>query len=372
VNLPPLPQQSIITDFILTHKEAAIFACPGLGKTRATLDALKQMLPDGAVRGALIVAPLRVATLTWPDEIDKWGGLTYANLRTAEGIKSWDEGTSDIYLINYESLPQFVAKCLKGRKTLPVDMIVWDESSRVKNPSSKRIKTFLPYREKFKRHVGLTGTPQPNSCLDLWAQIRLLDGGKRLGPSFHAFRQRYATSDFLGYTWEINPGSEEAIREKIKDMTLVMRGEDWLDIPPVEYRDIEITLPPEIMKGYKRLQKDMLIEIEKKEVVALSAASLVQKLAQYASGASYYMDDTTRDVVHVHDYKIMALDALHKRIGYKPLLVFVQFRHEIDRILKALPKAQLFDGDRLDEWNAGNIPMWVVHPKSAAHGIQCQ
>lgn len=372
MNLPPLPQQSIITDFILAHKEAAIFACPGVGKTRAVIDAVKEMLPDGAIRGVLIIAPLRVALLTWPDELEKWGGLTYANLRTEEGMRAWTEGTADVYLLNYEMLPQFIAKGMKGRKTFPADMVCWDESSKTRSHNSKRIKAFLPYRDKFRRHVGLTGTPQPNSCLDLWGQIRLLDGGKRLGPSFHAFRQRYSTSDYLGFKWEINPGSEEAIQEKIKDMTLVMRGEDWLTIPPVTYEDIEVTLAPDVMRGYKKLQKEMLIEIEKKEVVALSAASLVQKLAQYASGASYHTTDETRGVVSIHDEKIHALAALHKKIGYAPLLVFTQFIHEQDRIMKAIPQAQIFDGNRLDEWNAGRIPLWLVHPKSAAFGLQMQ
>jgi hypothetical protein len=218
----------------------------------------------------------------------------------------------------------------------------------------------------------LTGTPQPNSCLDLFAQFKLLDGGTRLGTSFSNFQSRYATSDYMGYNWTVNPGSQEAIQALISDMTLVLRGEEYLDIPQVIYVDIDITLSPAELKAYKRFQRDMLATYDGKEVVALSAATLVQKLSQYASGATYYMDDQTRGVVPIHSHKVEALAALHKRLGYRPLLVLTQFQHEVDRILDSVPHAKAFDDKKLDEWNAGKIPMWVAHPKSMSHGLQMQ
>jgi len=386
VNLPPMPQQKIMTDFLIRNAEAAVFACPGLGKSRAVIDALKHLMADGQVRGATVVAPLRVTTLTWPGELEKWGGLTFASLRTEEGVDAWHNGSADVYLINYEMLatrevtrngvtkayPNFISKCLKKKKSVPGDLLVWDEITRMKSPANKAGKEFMPYRGLFKRHIGLTGTPQPNSCLDLFAQIKLLDGGKRLGTAFSNFRGKYATSDYMGYKWEINPGSQEAIQEAISDMTLVLRDTDYLNIPPVTYEDIDITLSPPELKAYKRFQRDMLAIHEGKEVVALSAATLVQKLSQYASGASYYMNDETRGVVPIHNHKIKALTALHERIGHRPLLVLTQFQHEVDRILDSVPHAKAFDDRKLDDWNAGKIPMWVAHPKSMSHGLQMQ
>jgi len=371
---PPLPQQEVMTNYTLEHEECGIFAHPGTGKTKAILDAITFLLSDLAIKGVLIVAPLRVATLTWPNEIELWAPhLSVANLRTPEGLKAWDEGAAEVFTINYDMLDKFVDRCLKKRKRIPVDMVVWDEISKAKSHTSKRIKAFLPYRKMFSRHVGLTGTPQPNSALDLFAQIRLLDGGVRLGTSYTNFRDRYATGDFMGWSYELNEGSEEAIRDKIKDMCLVIRREDWAGAVDITYEDIDIALPPAVMKDYKKMEKDFLVEIARKEVVALTAATLVQKLLQFTSGASYFIDDTgNRDVVKIHDAKTSALLKLHESLGRKPLLVFTQFKHEVPRIMEAMPWAQEFDENRMQEWNDGKIPLWICHPKSMAHGLSLQ
>ena len=374
MTLKPLPQQDIMTAYMLENPVAGIFADPGLGKTRATLDAIKALKAEGLVRGVLIVSPVRVTTLTWPDEVAKWGGLTAVNLRTPQGVQAWNDASADIYLINYEMLPKFVATCMKGRKRLPADMVVWDELSKARNPSSTRIRAFLPYRKKFTRHVGLTGTPAPNSDLDLFAPVRLLDGGLRLGPSYFAFRQRYAESDYQGYKWTLRPGASDQIRERIRDMTLVLRAEDWLNIPPVTVEDIDVALPDLVMKQYKQMQKEMLVEINSKEVTALTAAALVQKLAQFASGAVYSTDEDTdtRTVVPVHDVKVKALKELHQSIGRKPMLVYTQFTHETDRIVAEIPGAQKFDEKKVPDWNAGKIPMWVSNPKECGIGLSLQ
>ena len=370
-----LAQQSIIADFVISHPEAAIFADPGTGKTRSVIHAVEFLISDLDVTGVLIIAPLRVATLTWPGELEKWSHLTYADLRTPEGIRAWNEGTAQVFILNYEQIPTFAERCLKRRKKIPANMIIFDESSKTRNPSSVRMKALASFRHLFKRFVGLTGTPQPNSALDLFGQIKVLDGGKRLGTSYHSFRAKYAhTTDWLGYQWELLPGSEEMIREKIRDMTLVMRGEDWLDLPPVTFEDIDITLPPTVMANYKKLQKDLLIEIGKKEVVALTAASLVSKLSQFCSGQAYRDGEDGRETVPIHDEKLRALEALHKKIHHRPLLVFIQFISEGERIVQHLPQARMFDGTaaQLEEWNAGRIPMLVAHPKSAGFGLQLQ
>jgi hypothetical protein len=337
------------------------------------VEALKFWFSDCAIKGALIVAPKWVTCLTWPDEITKWGGLTFANLRTDEGMAAWNNGTADCYLINYDMLQQFTERGLKRRKKLPADVVVWDEISKAKSHESVRIKSFLPYRHLFKKHIGLSGTPQPNSCLDLWAQIRLLDGGRRLGDSFHRFRAKYAESDYMGYKWAILPGSDDMVRDKIRDMMLCLRSEDWMDIPPVTVEDIEVTIPPEALRKYRVMEKDFLTKIGDKEVAAQTAAALVQKLMQFGSGAVYHQDDQEeRGTAILHDSKVKALAKLHKSIGYKPLLVFNLFKHEVPRILKEIPYAEVFDGSRLDDWNAGKIKMWIAHPASMGHGIQCQ
>lgn len=376
-----------MVEFILAHQEAFLAVDPGLGKTLATLNAFKFLLSDADATGMLVVAPLRVTTLTWPDEIEKWKGLSYANLRTPEGIEAWHRKSADVYLCNYEMLatrtvtrkgkvttyPNIIAKCLKGKKDIAADIIVFDEITKMRSHQSKAAKEYLPHRHLFKRSIGLTGTPQPNSCLDLWGQIRVLDGGKRLGTSFTQFRNKYAEGDYMGYNWAILPGSEEMIQDRIKDMTLVLRSSDWMDIPPTEYEDIEVPLPPDMMKDYKRFQKDMLLQLGRKEVVALSASALVQKLAQYASGATYYLDgDQVRDVAFIHDEKIKALAKLHSSIHHRPLLVMTQFVHEAERVVEALPQATMFDDRKMGDWNAGKIPMWVAHPKSMSHGLQMQ
>jgi SNF2 family DNA or RNA helicase len=375
MKLPPLPQQVTMSEFMVNHAQAAIFAEPGLGKTRATLDAIDFLLKDCGTKGTLVIAPKRVASLTWPNEVRKWcPHLKVANLRTPEGAKAWERQSADIYVTNVEYLQQSCDKFLAKRKTIPADLLVLDELSKFKSHDSKRAKALFAHRSKFTRFIGLTGTPAPNSHLDLYNQIKMLDGGERLGKSFHAFRSRYASSDYCGFKWTINPGSREAIEAKIADITLVMLAKDWLKIPPVTVKDIDVVLPAEARKLYLKLEKDMLAEVQRKEVVALSAAALVTKLRQITGGAVYTTDETTlvRTHVDVHSAKIDALKTLHGSIQKRPLLVAIQYEHERERIKRALPYAQDFDEKRLDEWNAGKIPLWIAHPLAMAHGINAQ
>jgi len=364
-----------MSQFMNDHPVSAIFADPGLGKTRGTLDAITEQLNDCGTKGVLIIAPKRVSALTWPNEVAKWcPHLRVANLRTPEGAKAWEDKSADIYLSNVEYLQQTCAKFLDKRKKIPADFLVLDELTKFKSHDSKRAKALFAHHAKFSRFVGLTGTPIPNSHLDLYNQIKMLDGGARLGKSFHAFRSRYATSDYMGFKWDLVPGAKELIEEKISDITLTLRAKDWLKIPPVTVKEIDVALPPAARKLYQKLEKDMLAEVAKKEVVALSAASLLTKLRQITGGAVYTTDERTnvRTWVHVHDAKIDALKALHESIGKRPLLVSIQYDHERERIKAAMPWAQDFDERRLDEWNAGKIPLWIAHPLAMAHGINAQ
>lgn len=239
--------------------------------------------------------------------------------------------------------------------------------SLAKNPTSVRFNAIRPYLPMFKDgRIGLTGTPVPNNYLDLFAQIRLLDDGQRLGRSFSQYRQAYFTSDWSGYTWTINPGAKEIIDAKIADLCLVMLGDDYLDLPTCSTEDIQVTLPAEAKAAYKKLEKELLLELEKSDVVALNMATLSNKLLQLTGGSIYGEE---RVVNHIHTAKIDALLKLRKKHKKEPMLVLTSFKHESARILEAIPGAQKFDEKDLDKWKRGEIHTWVSDPRSLAFGI---
>jgi len=373
---PPLKQQAIMTSFMDVNPYAAIFASPGLGKTRAVIDTLRDKISDCANRGALIISPKRVSTLTWPSECKRWEpDFVVANLRTEAGMRMWNQGSAHIYHVNQEYTQQFIANCVTGRKKLPVDILVIDELTKFKNPSALRGKALHPHLNKFERRIGLTGTPTPNGYTDLYAQIRMLDGGERFGKAFHKFRKEYFASDYMGFVWTLKEGSKERIEDIIADISITLRAEDWMDIPPVTVEDIEITLPPDVMKEYLKLEKDMLLSYNGTEIVAPTAAALLTKLRQFSGGAVFVTDEDTeakRTVREVHGEKIEALRKLHIAIKRAPLLVATQYTHEVDRILAAFPNAKRFNEKDIDEWNNGKIEMWVANSSSISHGLNLQ
>jgi SNF2 family DNA or RNA helicase len=365
-----LPQQKIMRDYLLEHPVAGLFVDMGLGKTGATLSVIDHLLADGQTKGALVVAPLRVTLLTWPNEIRKWfPHLRIADLRTEKGQDAWRRGTANVYLINYEMLPWF-AEFVKKKTLFPVDIVVWDELSKAKSPSSKRIRAVRDLRAKFKRHWGLTGTLISNSYLDLFAPMRLLDGGERLGKNVTAYKERYFDSDYMGWKWSLKPWAKEAIHRKIADITLVLKAADYLDIPPTTVNDIEIELPDDIFADYKELEKESLLQLKTTEIVGVNAAALVGKLLQFTSGAVY---DEDRTVNVIHDLKLKALGDLWKSID-RPLLVATQYVHERDRLMAAFGYlgAEVFSGLNLDAWNIGSIKMLIADPRSIGHGINAQ
>ena len=381
----PLTHQDLATTHLKTTPEALLFAGMGLGKTAAVLSTCDWLFADGDMTGLLIVAPLRVAVLTWPDEVEKWDEFRYmkiSDLRTKQGKKDWDNGAAHIYTINYESLPRFINDRIKGRRAseLPVDSVLFDEIDSAKNPSSKRIKVFRQYaRAKFRRCWGMTGTPTPNSRRDLFAQVRLVDQGKTFGTKYGAWERQYfeAENHWSQYPKMIlRPGSAEALEKAVAHMTLVLRSEDWLKIPPVRTVDISVTLPAVAKKIYKEVEKELLALLESgSEVLAVNKAVLVTKLLQIASGAVYVQDGddvSTRRAETLHTAKIDALRKIHKSIDGEPLLIGCWFKHEVDRILEAFPDARKFENHLLKDWNAGKIPMLVAHPKSIGHGLNLQ
>lgn len=372
----PSEPQRLLAEHMLAHPVTAGFVGMGIGKTATTLYALNELLHDLAVRAALVVAPLRVVNLTWPNEVEKWEQFRWmrvANMRTEEGKQAFLAGTAQLYLINYESL-HVVGELLKKRKgKLPYDVEVWDETTKAKSHSSKRINAFrkLP---RAPRRWGLTGTPAPNSLMDLFAQIRLLDDGAALGTSFTRFQQHYFDSDYMGWKWTPKGFAKDAINKAIAHLTVTLSSEDWLDIPDVHVEDVEVVLPDPA--SYRQFERDLLIEIEGQTVTAANAAVLLGKLQQFTSGA-LYMED--KSIVHLHDAKLDALAAIVKKTD-GPVLVAVNFQSEQDRLRARFPKAKFFADAKtateqqalLAAWNAGKVPMLVAHPASVGHGLNLQ
>lgn len=399
----PFPHQSLGIDHLLSHDEGALFAGMGLGKTAMTLAALSTHFAQGGCKGALIVAPLRVAELTWPDEVKQWEDFRFmriVSLRTEEGRRAWKNHEAFIYTINYESLfhPSYdeegkqirdtgiLTQLVKGKRTssLPVDTVIWDELSCAKDPDSKRIREFRKYRSKFRRHWGLTGTPTPNGYLDLFAQIRLLDGGDMFGKFKTNFRDQYFyPTDFMQRNWEVMPGNEKIIEAKLRQIALTLRSEDYLDIPPTETIDVPVTLPARAMRIYKKLEKELIVRLSDSRVLAINQAVLVGKLQQVLGGAVYAEstedifrvvdeEDDRKVVTDIHDAKIKALRKLWKQEGHAPMLVATKFIHERERILKAFPEAVEFSTQSVEKWNAGKIGLLVTHPRSMKYGLNMQ
>jgi len=351
-----------MVDHLLTNDRAYASVGLGLGKTASTLFAVNTLFQDGAIRAVLIVAPKRVARMTWPNEIEKWSQFRWMRVEHLAGNSP--SGKAQIYLINYERLGE-----LKNLKFC--DVIVFDEITKAKNPQSKRINALRPlFRDQ--RRWGLTGTPRPNSLMELFGQIRLLDDGQRLGRAFGAFRDaHFVPTDYMRYNWVPKPGAESRIYSKIQDLTVTLRSSDHLDVPDAIMTDVEIALPATARVDYEALEKDFLVLTKDGEVVARNAAVLAGKLHQMAGG-TVYNDDKT--VSEIHADKITALIKIAKDVN-EPLLVATNYVHERERVVNSIPgaiDASTFKGDIEKAWNTGTIPMLVADPRSLGHGLNLQ
>ena len=382
VKYVPLKHQSIMVHHLMNHSVSALFVGMGLGKTGAVLKTFTELKKTGKARGMLVVAPLRVSEITWFDEVEKWdhcNSLRIVSLRTREGVEAFHRGDADIYTINYESLPRVCKNLFTGRRELPFDTIVLDESDNCKNPSSVRIKELRRHIHKIPRRWAMTGTPVSNNYLDLFAQIRILDDGARFGKFHGKWRDKYfvnVTPHATYATYELNPMCEGMLEKAVADISLVLPAEKYLKIPPVRVVDVPVVLPPNAKKIYKSLQRDLLAALENdKEVVAVTAAVLVNKLLQVTSGAVYATDErdpSKRTVEHIHSKKIDALAKVVKDNPGEPILVFCQYLHEKDRIMDKFPQAEVFREGSLKRWNAKKIPILIAHPKSIGHGLNAQ
>ena len=376
----PHDYQKYAVEYIKSHKISAILLDCGLGKTVITLTALNDLLFDSfEVRKVLVIAPLRVARQTWSDEISKWDHLKSLRYSIVVGTEKERvealNTPADIYIINRENVQWLVEK--SGIK-FDFDMVVIDELSSFKNYQSKRFKALMKVRPKVKRIVGLTGTPSSNGLMDLFAEFKLLDMGKRLGRFISNYRGMYFIPDkrngMVVFSYKPLPNAESEIYEKISDITISMKAKDHLKMPELITAEYPVYMSESERKIYDKLCKDLVLELKESEITAANAAALSGKLCQLSNGALY---DDEGDVIEIHDRKLDALEDIIESMNGKPLLAAYWFKHDYDRIAKRLqslhiPFSKLDTEDSIRKWNKGEIPVALIHPASAGHGLNLQ
>ncbi len=371
----PHEYQEYATSFILGHPIAAILLEMGLGKSVITLTAIFDLTLDSfLVRKVLVIAPLRVARDTWPAEIDKWDHLNGLACSVAIGNETQRKAAllqrAQVYLINRENVDWLVNK---SGLPLDYDMVVIDELSSFKDNGSKRFKALRKVRPGISRMVGLTGTPSANGLIDLWAEIGILDMGQRLGRYISHFRNNYFVPDKrnqqMVFSYKPRPGAEEAIYRLISDITISMKNTDYLRLPELMMNEIPVRLSEKEMECYQTMKRELVISLKDKEIDAANAAALSGKLLQMANGAVY---DEGKGVAHIHDRKLDALEDLIEAANGKPVLVAYWFKHDLERILSRFPAEKLDSSDSIKRWNDGEVPVAVIHPASAGHGLNLQ
>lgn len=375
----PHTYQTRLKDFIIANRYAFLTVDMGLGKTVTTLTAIQELIEDylEATR-VLVIAPKSVAENTWTGECAKWDHLAHLRVSVVMGTEAQRikalEADADIYVINRDNT-QWLTEHL-GRDW-NFDTVVIDESSSFKNPQARRFKALRKVRPRIRRMILLTGTPSPNGHMDLWAQMWLIDMGQRLGRTLGAFRTRYfKPGRFNGhvvYDWILQQGAADAISKKIQDVTVSLKAEDWLEVPDLIESDIRIALSPTESKAYRDFERDQLMSLDGKDIEAVTAAALANKLLQFTGGAMY---DTEHGWHTTNDAKLRALEDIIENAGEEPVLVFYQFKHELARLLERFKALQpvIFSGepDTLKAWNAGQIRLLLCQPASVQYGLNMQ
>ncbi len=378
------PYQTRAVDWIKSHEHCALWLDMGLGKTTSTLTAYADMLETFDVRRALVIAPLRVARRVWTDEIQNWSHLHHITASRAIGpaAKRWLalKRPADIHLINRENVQWLESQIIQGKKQVrhwPWDLVILDESQSFRSQSSNRFKSMRRLRKLVPRMVQLTGTPSPNGYKNLWAQMYLLDQGQRLGGTEDAYHKRWFNNDKLPNSefraLTLKEGAKEEIEERISDIVLAMRADDYLDLPPVRYNVIKVDLSEQEMKTYKRLEREALAEVKQKTITAVNAGVAFGKLLQLANGAIYYED---KKWVEFHREKLDALVELVDGID-TPVVVCYSFKHDLARMLDALKVTgkrveTAEDEATFDRWDKGEVDVLILHPASAGHGLNLQ
>ncbi len=376
----PHEYQQYAIEYIETHPVAAVLLDMGLGKTSITLTALNNLLFDSfEIRKVIVIAPLRVARNTWSAEIEKWEHLSTLVYSVAVGTEAERlaalKRQADIYIINRENVQWLITE---SGVPFDYDMVVVDELSSFKNYQTKRFKALMKVRPKVKRIVGLTGTPSSNGLMDLWAEFRLLDMGQRLGRFIGQYRTRFFQPDKRNgqvvFSYKPLPGAEQQIYGLISDITISMKSADHLRMPELVSSRYTVYLSEEEEQRYVALKQDLVLQLPDGDITAANAASLSGKLSQMANGA-VYMD--SGDTISIHDRKLDELEDIIEAANGKPVLVAYWYRHDLERITERLHKLKI-PCSRLDtdgsirRWNAGEIPVALIHPASAGHGLNLQ
>lgn len=376
----PHEYQKYAIRFIEEHPVAAILLDMGMGKSSITLTAIEDLMFDRfEVSKVLIIAPIRVCKFTWPEEIEKWDhlrGLTYSvAVGSAAERRAALQKEADIYIINRENVPWLVEE---SGIPFDYDMVVIDELSSFKNWKSKRFKALMKVRPKVKRIVGLTGTPASNGLMDLYAEFKVLDMGERLGKFIGRYRNAFfrpgAMNGQVVYSYMPLPGAEQKIYDRISDITISMKNTDHLRMPELISVSKTVYMDGYEEEDYEELKKELVLDLHGTEVTAANAAVLTGKLLQMANGA-IYTDDGEMEVLH--DHKLDALEDLIEEANGKPVLVAYWFKHDLERIEERLaerkiPFERLEKDDSIRRWNKGEIPVALIHPASAGHGLNLQ
>lgn len=376
--------QHTAKDHILKHSHSGLFLDMGLGKTVSTLTAINHLIFESLeIAKVLVVAPKRVAESVWGAEIHKWRHLKHLKTSLIAGNPKQRRKAlsqeADIYLIGRDNIAWLCGQY--GGSMLPFDMLVIDESSSFKNPKSVRFKALRGVQPSFKRVVLLTGTPAPNSLIDLWSQIYLLDRGERLGKFISSYRETYfkegKRNGHIVYNYNLREQSEQLIHSAISDICVSMKAEDYLDLPGRIENIVSIPMPDSIKEKYEEFEKEQVLQLfteqnEEAHISAVNAAVLTNKLLQFANGALY---DEDKNVHEIHTLKLEALQELVESANGKPVLLAWTFRSDVPRIMKVLkeykPKELKTDQD-IQDWNAGKIKVLMMHPASGGHGLNLQ
>jgi len=382
----PHEYQEYAKEFIIREKVGALFLDCGLGKTVITLTAVWELLFDYFdIRKVLVIAPLRVARDTWGGELEKWEHLSGIGMSKVLGSERERlaalEREAQVYVINRENVEWLVDYY---KQAWPFDMVVLDESTSFKNSQSKRFKAMRRVRRFIKRMVLLTGTPSSKGLIDLWAQVYLLDGGERLGPTLSAYRERYFDPDQRSrtqiFSYKAKDGAESAVLAAISDICISMKAEDYLQLPDFIQHEIPVMLDAKAKRDYDQFERDLLLEVDEDIITAGTAGVLVGKLLQYCNGAVYSNDGK---VAPVHDCKLEAYVELLEQFDGEHCLTFYGYQHDKDRILERLERYNKGRRDKLrvrvykgtedeDAWNNGEVDVLLVHPASCAYGLNLQ
>lgn len=377
----PQDYQTRAIDWCIHHPRCGLFLPMGAGKTVITLTAVSALKEKGEVNKVLIIGPIRVARSTWPAEIDKWDHTKHLTYTVIDGpeknrLKAL-QNQSDIFIIGKE---QAVWLCETVGKSWPFDMVVVDELSTFKNPQAQRFKALKKQVKKFKRFIGLTGTPAPRGIPDLWSQMFLIDAGTRLGKSIGSFRKQYLiperSNGYIVYSWAVRDGAQKEIEDKVSDVVMSLDQSECCELPDLSFINVNITLSKTLKRNYDNFKKELVLELDDNELTASNLGVLCGKLLQYTSG-QIYTHDSFKPLENIHDEKLIALDDLLTSANGEPVIIYYYYKHEKERIMSLLKSKKLrvscLDNEKdVERWNNHELDVLLLHPASAGHGLNLQ